>query len=195
MDKHQGKLFIISGPSGVGKTTLVINFLQQYKHEYHIDRVITYTTKQPRSTEICGVDYHFISQSEFQDKIENGFFLEWSGEYGAFYGTPLHIIDELALGASKILVIDRIGAAQIVKKHSQAILIWIEVSSHEVLFDRLIGRKTESLEQVHLRLSLAQKEINQEKNEPMYHCYIENDRMESAIQKIFDVIVPHCQRV
>ena len=195
MSIHHGGLFIVSGPSGVGKTTLVTEFLKLYQHVCNINRVVTYTTKQPRATEIDGIDYHFIAQSEFQEKIESGFFLEWSGEYGAFYGTPLHIIDELALGASKILVIDRVGTEQIIKKHPQTILVWIEVSCHQVLLNRLTVRKTESAEQVQVRFSLAQKEIDQEKNEPMYHCYIENDELELAVQRLFDIVVPRCQRV
>lgn len=192
MNKHQGKLFIVSGPSGVGKTTLVTKFLHQYQNSYNVSRVVTYTTKQPRLIEVNGVDYHFITQSEFEDKIKAGFFLEWSGEYGAFYGTPLYIIDDLALGASKILIIDRVGAAQIVKKYSQAVLVWIEVSSHVVLSSRLMGRKTESCDQVQARLLLAQKEIEQEKKQPMYHHYIDNDELESAVQRLFDVIVLFC---
>ena len=193
MIKQQGSLFIVSGPSGVGKTTLVTHFLQQYRHLYNIDRVVTYTTKQPRSTEVCGVDYHFITQSEFQDKIKSGFFLEWSGEYGAFYGTPLHIIDALACGASKILVIDRVGAAQIIKRHPETILCWVQVSSELELMNRLANRKTESSEQVQVRLLLAKKEIEQEKYQPMYHHYIENNELKSAVQKLFDVVASECQ--
>ena len=188
MSKQQGKLFIVSGPSGVGKTTLVLNFLQRYQHLYTMHRVVTYTTKCPRATEVDGIDYDFISESEFKDNIERDFFLEWSGEYGALYGTPRSIIDDLALGLSKILVIDRAGAAQIVSKYPKVVLIWIEVSSIDVLSDRLIGRKTESYDQVQSRLSLACKEILQEKNESMYHYYIKNDDLKDAITRLFDVV-------
>lgn len=192
MEKHQGKLFIVSGPSGVGKTTLVTTFLEQSQHLFSIDRVVTYTTKQPRPADVNGVDYHFVDQSDFDAKVEQGFFLEQSGEYGASYGTPIHIMYEIALGSSKILVIDRVGAAQIVKKHPQAVLVWIEVSSVSVLSDRLSARRTESFEQIQSRLLLAQKEIEEEKTSPMYHHSIENDQLNTAIQRLFDLIALYC---
>lgn len=192
MDKQQGKLFIVSGPSGVGKTTLVTKFLEQYGSVFNIHRVVTYTTKQPRSTEVHGVDYHFISQSDFDRKVEQGFFLEQSGDYGASYGTPLHIMYEFAFGASKILVIDRAGAAQIIKKHPETILIWVQVASFDVLLRRLAGRKTESPEQLQARLLLAKQEIEQEVHSPMYHEYIDNHELQDAVQKLFDIVAVHC---
>jgi guanylate kinase len=195
VDKQQGKLFIVSGPSGVGKTTLVTKFLEQSQHLFSIDRVVTYTTKQPRSGDVHGVDYHFVEQSDFDTKVEQGFFLEQSGEYGASYGTPLHIMYEIAGGSSKILVIDRVGAAQIVKKHPHAILVWIEVSSLSVLSDRLLARRTESFEQIQTRLFLAKKEIEEEKNLPMYHHCIENDQLDVAVQGLFDLIALYCRPV
>ena len=192
MQTQQGKLFIVSGPSGVGKTTLVTKFLQQSRHLFNIDRVVTYTTKQPRSTEIEGTDYHFVMQSDFDAKVESGFFLEQSGEYGASYGTPIHIMYDISLGASKILVIDRLGAAQILAKHPQAILVWVQVSSLDILSTRLSRRNTESSVQIKARLALAEKEIEQEKISPLYHHYIENDQLKVAIQKLFDIIALHC---
>lgn len=188
MKKQQGKLFIVSGPSGVGKTTLVTNFLEKNRNLFHIDRVITYSTKQPRSTEVHGVDYHFVEQADFDRKVQEGFFLENSGEYGASYGTPLHIMYEIEGGASKILVIDRIGAAQILKKHPHAVLVWIKVSSLSVLVDRLSKRNTESDDQINARLLLAQKEIQAENLCPMYHHYIDNDQLDKALASLFDII-------
>jgi len=192
VSKQPGKLFIVSGPSGVGKTTIVMKFLQQYQDMYKIDKVITYTTKNPRSTEVNGVDYYFISEVEFELKIKSEFFLEWSGEYGALYGTPSSVIAELASGASKILVIDRAGAVQIMNKYPAVILVWIEVSSISLLLDRLLTRKTESPEQVQTRFLLAQKEVMQEKNESIYHYRIENDDLAQAIKSFFDIVMKVC---
>lgn len=192
MEKQHGKLFIVSGPSGVGKTTVVTQFLDQHRHLFDIDRVVTFTTKQPRSTEVHGVDYHFVAQHDFDAKAQEGFFLEKSGEYGASYGTPIHIMYELPRGSSKILVIDRVGAAQIMEKHPDVVLVWIEVSSLSVLADRLSKRSTESVEQVKHRLQLAEKEIQAEKNAPMYHHYIENDKLDNAITKLFDIVASYC---
>lgn len=192
MKKQHGKLFIVSGPSGVGKTTVVTKFLEKGRHRFDIDRVVTFTTKKPRLTEVHGVDYHFVAQHDFDAKAQEGFFLEKSGEYGASYGTPIHIMYELPRGSSKILVIDRVGAAQIVKKHSDAVLVWVEVSSLAVLTDRLLGRNTESVEQVQSRLRLAEKEIEAERNAPMYHHYLQNDNLDSAITKFFDIVASYC---
>ena len=187
-----GTLFIVSGPSGVGKTTAVTKFLQQHGKDYEVSRVVTYTTKTPRVTEVQGLDYHFITQAEFERKISDGFFLEWSGEYGACYGTPAHIMKELAHGKSFILIIDRIGAAQIIKNHPRAVLVWIQISSMDVLADRLASRKTDSLEQIQIRLLLAKKEIEQESHLPMYHYHVVNDDLKLAVQGLFSVITPRC---
>jgi len=193
--KEQGTLFIVSGPSGVGKTTVVTDFLRRYGKEYGVDRSVTYTTKVPRSTEVDGVDYHFITVSEFEQKVEEGFFLEWSGEYGAYYGTPVSVIDDLAVGKSCILVIDRLGAGQIIKKYPHTILIWVQVSSMLLLENRLKSRRTESFEQVQVRLLLAQKEIDQELESPLYRYYVVNDELKVAVQRIFVVISGFCVRV
>jgi len=190
--RKQGTLFIVSGPSGVGKTTVVTEFLQQYSKDYEISRVVTYTTKTARSIEVNGVDYHFITQSEFESKVQEDFFLEWSGEYGACYGSPAHVINEIAIGKSYILIIDRVGAAQIIKKYPHAVLIWIQISSMDELSSRLKSRKTETFEQIQSRLFLAKKEIEQESDFPMYHHYIANDDLKVAIEGLFSIISPLC---
>lgn len=192
MNKHQGKLFIVSGPSGVGKTTVVSCFLKRYQHLYNAHRVVTYTTKQPRNTEVDGIDYHFITEFDFQQKIESGFFLEWSGEYGALYGTPISVLQDLVSGISKILIIDRVGASQIISKYPGAILVWITVSSDDLLLKRLISRKTESLEQVQLRFSLAQKEIELERKNSMYDYYVQNDDLDAAVLNFYNIVVRCC---
>ena len=192
MKKERGTLFIVSGPSGVGKTTVVTEFLHRYGKEYDIDRVVTYTTKAPRLTEVDGVDYHFITVLEFEQKVKEGFFLEWSGEYGAYYGTPMYAVDGLVTGKSCILVIDRLGAAQIIKKYPHTILIWVKLSSMSLLENRLKSRKTDSFGQIQARLLLAQKEIDQELKFPLYRYYLMNDDLEVAIQGLFLVVVEFC---
>jgi guanylate kinase len=187
---ESGTLFIVSGPSGIGKTTVVTEFLKEHGHHYKISRAVTYTTKKPRVTEVHGTDYHFISQPEFERKVQDGFFLEWSGEYGACYGTPMQVIDDLKCGNSFILVIDRVGAAQIVAKHPDVVLIWITISSMEVLLERLSSRKTDSLEQIQVRMGLAKKEIEQEKHLPMYHYHIANNDLKHALDAISEVVLP-----
>lgn len=189
MKVKQGALFIVSGPSGVGKTTVVTEFLRQHAKSYNISRAVTYTTKTPRSTEVHGIDYHFITQAEFERKVAEGFFLEWSGEYGACYGTPVDVITDVAAGKSAILVIDRVGAAQIVKQYPAVVLIWIQVSSVTMLAERLKLRQTDSFEQIQTRLFLARKEIEQELHAPMYHYHVMNDDLKVAVQRLSDVIL------
>lgn len=188
MRKERGKLFIVSGPSGAGKTTIVSEFLRQFGDRFGIYRVVTYTTKKPRVNEVHGVDYYFILQDEFDRKIEEGFFLEWSGEYGASYGTPIDIIESLDNGVSFILIIDRFGAQQILKKYSDVVLIWVQVLSIDTLSERLKLRKTESFEQIQTRLILAKKEIEQEIRFSMYHHYIDNNDLKAAVEAMFSLI-------
>jgi len=183
-----GKLFVVSGPSGVGKTTVVTEFLQQFGQQFGVSRVVTYTTKMPRVTEVHGIDYYFISQDDFDCKAKEGFFLEWSGEYGACYGTPVDILNGIAQGFSFILIIDRFGAEQIVRKHPAAVLIWVQVSSVDILSERLKLRDADSLEQIQTRLILAKKEIEQEMRLSIYHHYIDNNDLKVALGAIFKII-------
>ena len=191
VSERRGRLFIVSGPSGVGKTTVVTKFLHDYGKKCQIERVVTYTTKKPRDTELDGRDYYFISQEEFVEKIEEGFFLEWSGEYGAYYGTQASILKKLDMGVSQILVIDRTGAQQIIKQYSQACLIWLSVSSLLELKRRLVERKTESNDQINQRLLRSKKEVEEEKTNSIYKFNIVNDCLKSAVLRLFSVISSH----
>lgn len=195
MVKTQGKLFIVSGPSGVGKTTVVQQFLQKHSQDYQVARVVTYTTKVARHNEVDGIDYHFIHQADFERKIAGGFFLEWSGQYGACYGTPAHIIEELSSGQSYIIVIDRFGAEQILHHYKEAILIWIQVDHIKLLEQRLNLRKTDSFEQIQTRLILARKEMEQELHNPLYHYHITNNELKMAIDKLSELVLPRVKSI
>jgi guanylate kinase len=185
MNNQQGVLFVVSGPSGVGKTTLVNLFLQTYEKQMVVERVVTYTTRALRPGDVHGVDYYFISQDEFVEKIAEGFFLEWSNAYGAYYGTPRTVLDKIALGVSQIVVIDRAGAQSIINVHDKAILILIAVSSMQILSDRLFSRNSESSEQIQRRLFLAKKEIDEEEQNSLYHYTVVNDCLKTALQSLF----------
>lgn len=177
-----GKLFIVSAPSGAGKTTVVNNVLSIIPAHYNIERVITYTSKAPRLNEIQGHDYHFISKQEFERKITESFFLEWSDAYGNYYGTPSYIKDHLNDGRSFILIIDRVGAQKLIRHIPEAILIWLYTQDISVLENRLKLRKTENEEQILKRLSLAIQEIEEECKNSLYPHKILNDRLENAVQ-------------
>lgn len=178
-----GKLFIVSAPSGAGKTSLVTYVVQQLA-AMGIARAITYTTKQPRNGEHHGKDYHFISKKDFEKKINEDFFVEYSTDYGYYYGTPRYYIDDIATGHSWILVIDRAGAQQIIKYVSDAVLIWIYTKDMQTLKQRLIARQGEASHEIDKRLQLAADEIFCEQKNAVYKYHILNDIFETAVAEL-----------
>lgn len=183
-----GKLFIVSAPSGAGKTSLVDEILTRLPSKYTIDRLITYTSREIRPGEYQGVDFFYVSQKDFEKRVREGFFIEWSKEYEHYYGSPLSVKNELEIGKSKILVIDRNGAKQVLKQISDAVTIWITVSSIDVLRDRLLGRGLNSLDQIEKRIKLANIELKQEEKNGFYKYHILNDNFSEAadnLEKIF----------
>ncbi|MCL4361500.1 guanylate kinase [Candidatus Dependentiae bacterium] len=183
-----GKLFLIAAPSGAGKTTLVNELLTSFKDIYNIHRVITYTSRHPRGNEVTGQDYHFISSIEFEAKIEEGFFLEWSNVYSSYYGTPKNIINELEKGKSYFLIIDRFGVKQILEKFPYALSIWIQPPSLEILEQRLLQRNTESLEKISKRLAIAAQELEIENIEPICTYCIVNDCKKLATDQLKQIV-------
>lgn len=183
-----GSLFIISAPSGAGKTTLVNALINNMNSYYSISRVVTYTSRSARLGEQDGRDYHFISVSDFKDKIEQGFFIEWSDVYGTYYGSPRHILKEVEQGHSRILVIDRLGAAQVAAQTDKAILIWIYPPSLEVLELRLRKRGTDSDASIIKRMELARLELAQEADNPIYMHHILNDFFEKALDSLEKIV-------
>jgi len=183
-----GKLFVISAPSGAGKTSLVNALVERISIYTPIDRVVTYTTKDAHQCEKEGCDYYFIKQEEFKKKIEQGFFIEWSCEYGHYYGSPRFIIDEVERGRCSILIVDRVGAEKIAALYSKVVLIWIYTSNIGQLKERLILRKRETKEQIEFRLVCAEREIAREAMCPLYHYHILNDIFDEALDKLCKVI-------
>jgi len=183
-----GRLFIISAPSGAGKTTLVERLIDCIRCHYPIKRIITYTSKTARSNEQNGQDYHFLSADEFRHKIENGFFMEWSDAYGCYYGSPRSILDEVEQGGFYILVIDRIGAERVAQLCDNAVLIWLYTKGLEVLRERLEQRNTEKQGEIEHRLDCARREIEQELRCPIYHYHVLNDDFNRALRKLEKII-------
>ncbi len=184
-----GRVFVVSAPSGAGKTSLVEAAIPLVRKKYWIEQVITYTSKQPRHTDPKRKDFHFVAKTEFEDLIAKDFFLEWSDAYGAYYGTPRSILDDLAKGRSRILVIDRIGAQQVASKVKDVVLMWIVVNDTGVLRERLMRRGTESDQQIDSRLNLAQIEIDLEREKPFYTHHITNDMFEAALKDLTSIII------
>lgn len=153
----KGKLFIISAPSGAGKTTLCNKLLEKYDDLYYS---VSYTTREPRFDEKDGKDYFFISKEKFISMISNDEFLEWAEVHGNYYGTSKKFINEsIESGKNIILDIDPQGARQLRAKLSYGIYIFIIAPSIVDLRKRLIDRRTETMDKIELRIQNAKKEI------------------------------------
>ncbi len=184
----KGIIFIISAPSGAGKSSLLEAIFTELRSHHSINRVITYTTRQPRGTERDGYDYHFLNESTFERLISQGFFIEWSNAYGTYYGSPQSISGDLERGISTVLIVDRVGAEKIKSLVPDAVLIWITVSRIEVLRERLLRRGTETSEQIERRIKRAEIEINLEHNAPLYDYHILNDDFFIAREQLLALI-------
>lgn len=183
-ENEQGILIVVSGPSGCGKSTL-----DQKLIESRNDTVmsISDTTRSPRDEEKDGADYNFISTEEFEQKIKENKYLEYAIVHSnKYYGTPIEHIDELlSKGKNIILEIDIEGARKVNEKRPDAVFIFIMPPSMEILKKRLIGRKTETKEQVVERFKTAYKEINEVSK---YNYVIVNDDIEESLLKMNSII-------
>ena len=183
-EKGVGLIFIISAPSGTGKTTLVREVIQQLPG---LRFSVSFTTRLPRPDEREGQDYHFVSHSTFQKMVEKNEFLEWAEVLGNRYGTPRPDFKKMELEeVDLILDIDTQGAKKVVKEIGQPVLIYLLPPSLRVLRERLINRGMDSLERVKFRLSNARKDMEEARG---YHYVIINDRMEDALEKLKSIIV------
>src|SRR5690554_693326 len=152
----QGTLFVISAPSGAGKTSLVAEMLRQ---DSQLGVSVSHTTRPMREGEQDGVNYHFVSRDEFEAMIAEGDFLEHADVFGNYYGTShVWVRETLAKGRDVILEIDWQGAAQVRRLMPECVSIFIVPPSAEVLRERLIGRGTDAPEVIERRLAEAEEE-------------------------------------
>jgi guanylate kinase len=184
-----GKLFVVSAPSGCGKTTLCRKLLTSYPD---LRYSISYTTRKPRFNEVDGVDYIFIEKEDFKNKIDSGFFLEWAIVYGDYYGTSLKYIELCLLKKQDVLLdIDIQGAKAIRSKLKSAVTIFVLPPGLSELEKRLRLRKTESEERMNARLNNVRNEIASYKN---YDYFIINDVFELAFKEFESIYVAeHCK--
>jgi len=174
-----GKLFLITAPSGAGKTTLVAKLLTDCPLKGQLFRPCTYTTRPMSENEKQGVDYHFIEEQEFLVKIQEGFFIEWSTHYGYYYGSPRSLLDELEKGYHVLLIVDRKGA----------VVIGIGVSDYAKIAERLKERARETEEQRAFRVEQGRAEQQQEIQCPLYDYYILNDDLPTAYAHLERIII------
>jgi len=177
------KLFVISGSSGVGKGTLIKEFLTKHP-EFKLS--VSCTTRKPREGEVHGKNYFFLTKDEFQECINKGEFLEWAEFSGNMYGTKRPYVDEkLSQGRNLILEIDTKGALNVKKIMPEAILIFILPPSFEELEARLRGRHTETEEAIQKRLESTKLEMENSKH---FDYQVVNDNIESALLRLEEIL-------
>lgn len=190
MIKQKGILFILSGPSGVGKGTVRQHLFEQ---KTDLQYSISMTTRDKREGEIDGVDYFYKSREAFESLIEQDQLLEYAKYVNNYYGTPRQYVEEtLASGKDVFLEIEVQGAMQVKKRFPQGVFIFLFPPSLEELKNRIVNRGTESEELVLNRLKEARNEIE------MMHAYdyvVVNDKIQHAVDKIQSIITSeHCRR-
>ena len=186
---YKGKTFIISGPSGVGKSTVLKELFQDRDDLYFS---VSATTRPPRPGEIDGVHYHFTNVDEFRKMISEDAFLEYAEYVGNFYGTPKRFVDEaMDKGQDVILDIEVQGALQVTSKRPDTVKIFIAPPSWKELERRLKDRGTDDPEKVQKRLLRAKVEFQ---TAHTYDYFVINDTVERAVREINAIMLAeHCK--
>lgn len=181
--KTRGQLIVLSGPSGVGKSTVIAELLGERKDIYFS---VSFTTRSPRVGEADGVNYNFVSREEFERMIAADELLEYAQYVGNYYGTSLKVIqDKLAAGVDVLLDIEVQGAAKVRSKCPEAVLIFIIPPSFEELSRRLHGRATDNEDVIAGRLQKAREEYQQI---PNYDYLVVNDKVSTAAAEIISIL-------
>ena len=189
MNQEKGKTFIISGPSGVGKSTVLRALMQKRKNLYFS---VSATTREPREGEHDGVDYRFIDSATFRDMLERDEFLEHAEYVGNFYGTPKRYVDEaMNRGQDVILDIEIQGSKQVCEKRPETVRIFIAPPSWQELEHRLTERGTDSPEKIQKRLLRAKVEMDSASS---YDYFVINDTVEEAVRELDAILcAEHCR--
>ena len=187
--EKKGKTFIISGPSGVGKST-VLRTLFEGRDDLYFS--VSATTRAPRPTETPDVDYRFIEAETFRQWIGEGEFLEYAEYVGNFYGTPKRYVDEaMEAGKDVILDIEVQGTAQVHELRPEVVRIFVAPPSWEELERRLKARGTDSPEKIQERLLRAKVELE---SADSYDYFVINDTVESAVKELRAIMLAeHCR--
>jgi guanylate kinase len=177
------KVFVITGPSGVGKGTLIRSLVQQLPE---LEVSVSATTRPPRPGEQEGVDYHFMDDAEFADHVSAGDFVEHAMYSGRSYGTLRSELDRrTAAGVPVVLEIEVQGARQVRAAMPEALQVFIAPPSYEALRARLVGRGTDDPEQVERRLQVAREELAAQDE---FQRVVVNDRLEDAVEELVTIV-------
>ncbi|HXD15717.1 MAG TPA: guanylate kinase [Vicinamibacterales bacterium] len=188
--RDRGLLFIVSAPSGTGKTTLVERLVQLIPN-LCLSR--SYTSREARPGEQDGVDYNFISRPRFEEMAHTGEFLEWADVFGNYYGTCASDTERcLAAGSDIVLVIDVQGARQVRSRGIESIGIFVLPPSPEVLEQRLRGRSKDSEAAIQKRLEVARREVGEF---AAYEYVVVNDELDAAVERLRGIVLAERARV
>lgn len=187
--RSRGNIFIVSAPSGAGKTTLCNSIIEKLDN---LRQSVSFTTRKPRKGETNDTDYTFVSEEEFKRMVDTGEFIEWAVVHGNLYGTSRKRLEEIMdSGADVLLDIDTQGARQIRDIYESGVFIFILPPSLEVLRSRLQSRNSNTEEEIETRLRRAIDEI---RDYALYEYVIVNDILEDSVEKLRAVILADRQR-
>jgi guanylate kinase len=188
--ESDGNLFIISAPSGAGKTTLCKALLERFSD---IVYSISHTTRPPRGNEKNGQDYFFIAKEDFEKKLKEGYWAEWANVHGHFYGTSREFLDHyLSKGRDILLDIDVQGTRQILEHYPNSVTIFIMPPFLEALRFRLESRATDASHVIEKRLKDAGKEIE---HRHIYQHVIVNDKLDEAVDRLTSLVANYRSRL
>lgn len=180
-----GMLLVISGPSGVGKTTITRQVIKRLDAQFSISM----TTRPQTASDTNGLDYQFVTEEEFKSHIDNNDLLEWANVFGNHYGTPRKPVEEaLSAGRIMILEIDVQGAIDVKKNMPEAYGVFILPPHEDVLLQRLRDRGREDEAIIQKRFNKAKLEISMAKESNVYDLFVVNDVLEDAITKIVTTV-------
>jgi guanylate kinase len=182
---QKGKLLIFSAPSGAGKTTIVKHLLGK---DFGLEFSVSATSRAPRSTEMHGKDYYFLTPDEFKERIDNHEFLEWEEVYpGIFYGTLLSEVERIrSAGKHVVFDVDVVGGLNIKKYYgNEALSVFVQPPSVEVLRNRLVNRSSDSPEVIATRVAKAEYELT---FAPKFDVVLVNDRIDDAFREVESIV-------
>jgi guanylate kinase len=180
------RVFVITGPSGVGKGTLIRGLMERLPQ---LALSVSATTRPPRPGEQDGIDYHFLTPAEFERRVQAGDFVEYADYAARRYGTLREELDQkMHDGAAVVLEIEVQGASQVRRTVPDAVQIFIAPPSLDALRTRLIGRGTDDHEEVERRLHVAERELAAQQD---FAHVVVNDRLDEALERLTEIVALH----